>query len=111
MINEQTTKIALIGAGCSVVSERIAKEAKTWNLVMVSERQARIQTEMSPFSDNANAEGARFYFYVILFYFASPTVGERSDSQKYACVRRLRLQGQEKEKSSNWRVDRETTTA
>ena len=36
MINEQTTKIALIGAGCSVVSERIAKEAKTWNLVMVS---------------------------------------------------------------------------
>lgn len=36
MINEQATKIALIGAGCSVVSERIAKEAKTWNLVMVS---------------------------------------------------------------------------
>lgn len=36
MINEQPTKIALIGAGCSVVSERIAEEAKTWNLITVS---------------------------------------------------------------------------
>lgn len=36
MINRQPTKIALLGAGCSVVSERIAEEAKTWNLITVS---------------------------------------------------------------------------
>ena len=36
MINKKPTKIALIGAGCSVVSERLAEATKTWNLVMVS---------------------------------------------------------------------------
>ena len=35
MINKEPTKIALLGAGCSLVSERIAEEAKTWNLIMV----------------------------------------------------------------------------
>lgn len=36
MINKKPTKIALIGAGCSVVSERLVEATKTWNLVMVS---------------------------------------------------------------------------
>lgn len=38
MINKEPTKIALLGAGCSLVSERIAEEAKTWNLLMVSKK-------------------------------------------------------------------------
>ncbi|XP_044180693.1 gamma-aminobutyric acid type B receptor subunit 2-like [Acropora millepora] len=36
LIHKKPTKIALIGAACSEVSERIAEEAKTWNLLMVS---------------------------------------------------------------------------
>ncbi|XP_068685324.1 gamma-aminobutyric acid type B receptor subunit 2-like isoform X2 [Montipora foliosa] len=36
LIHKEPTKIALLGAGCSAVSERIAEEAKIWNLVMVS---------------------------------------------------------------------------
>ena len=36
MINTEPNKIALLGAGCSLVSERIAEVAKTWNLLMVS---------------------------------------------------------------------------
>ena len=36
MINKEPNKIALLGAGCSLVSERIAEVAKTWNLLMVS---------------------------------------------------------------------------
>jgi len=38
MINKESNKIALLGAGCSLVSERIAEVAKTWNLLMVSRR-------------------------------------------------------------------------
>jgi len=36
MMNKEPNKIALLGAGCSLVSERIAEVAKTWNLLMVS---------------------------------------------------------------------------
>ena len=36
MINKEPTMIALLGAGCSAVSERIAEDSKTWNLIMVS---------------------------------------------------------------------------
>ena len=36
MINKEPNKIALLGAGCSSVSERLAEMAKTWNLLMVS---------------------------------------------------------------------------
>ncbi|KAL9965837.1 hypothetical protein ACROYT_G029691 [Oculina patagonica] len=36
MLHKEPTKIVLLGAGCSLVSERIAEEAKTWNLLMVS---------------------------------------------------------------------------
>ena len=36
MINKEPNKIGLFGAGCSLVSERLAEVAKTWNLLMVS---------------------------------------------------------------------------
>ena len=36
MINKEPTMIALLGAGCSAVSERIAEDSKTWNLITVS---------------------------------------------------------------------------